>query len=176
MLNIDSFLRRLGKPNHPGWLLVAVDCRNTKQLYLLTNGGLGNINCAPIDQYPAEIKACAQKMICDGVLYMKPNEYPLNIGAGKSVMAYFYQPNETLLEDKPKLYFSSIFIGWQHTHQVTDKKAAVLLSLSEQDFAKFREDKLEITQALLEKLHETTGLTKQVWLKLFTKHQSRRQT
>jgi hypothetical protein len=56
ILNIDSFLRQLGKPNPPDWLLVAVDCRNTKHLYLLTNGGLGNINCAPIEQYPAEMK------------------------------------------------------------------------------------------------------------------------
>jgi hypothetical protein len=56
MLSVEQFKLRLMRPNHPDWLLVGVDANDDSQLYILSNGGMANINCAPIESYLPEIK------------------------------------------------------------------------------------------------------------------------
>ena len=56
MLTVEKFKERLERLNHPDWLLVGVDSKDENQLYLLSNDGMANINCAPIEQYAAEKK------------------------------------------------------------------------------------------------------------------------
>lgn len=88
MLTVERFRERLERPNHPDWLLVGVDSRNESQLYIMVNGGIANINCDPIEQYPPEIKDCALNMVAQDELHLKPNEKSLRIGQGRTIYCY----------------------------------------------------------------------------------------
>ena len=72
MLTQESFIKRIKQPNSPSWLHVGVDTQDEKQLYIAVNGGMNNINCAPIENYLSEIKSCALELIDEGHLYLKP--------------------------------------------------------------------------------------------------------
>jgi plasmid maintenance system antidote protein VapI len=61
------------------------------------------------------------------------------------------------------MYFSSIFIRWQRSHQLSDKIAQYKLGLTACEFNQFREDELTITQDLINKLAEVTGASRQFW-------------
>lgn len=166
MLTVEKFKMRLERPNHPDWLLVGVDSKDENQLYLLSNGGMANINCAPIEQYAAEIEICALSMVAQGELHLKSNEKPLRIGQGRSIYSYTLKSDKNLTQaasESRSIYFSSLFIRWQRTHELSDERAREMLGLTAEEFHLFREDELEIAQALINKLAEVTGSSKQVW-------------
>jgi len=166
MLTVEKFKARLDRPNHPDWLLVGVDSKDEKQLYLLSNGGMGNINCAPIEQYAAEIKICAREMILLGKLFLKENEKSVRISHGRSVYSYSLKLADNCSQTSStvhKMCFSSLFIRWQRSHQLSDKDAREKLGLTADEFHKFREDELPITTNLINKLVEVTGGSKQLW-------------
>jgi hypothetical protein len=86
---------------------------------------MNNINCAPIEQYAPETRACALEMIEQGELYLKVNEKPLRIGQGLSIYCYALKVGEYLPQGETSarsFYFSSLFIRWQRTHQLSDKQ------------------------------------------------------
>ena len=166
MLTIDKFKARLIRPNHPDWLLVGVDTKDDSRLYILGNGGMGNINCAPIESFPEEIKNYAIEMVTQGELYFKGNEKSLRIGQGKSIYSYTLKQIENLLPTSSttrKMYFSSIFIRWQRSHQLSDEHIQEKLGLTAKEFHQFREDELTITPDLINKLVEITGVSEQFW-------------
>lgn len=166
MLTVEKFKARLERPNHPDWLLVGVDSKDEKQLYLLSNGGMGNINCAPIEQYVVEIKTYVLEMISQSELYLRQDEKPVRIGHGKSILSYSLKSVDNLSQANStihKMYFSSLFIRWQRTHKISDKCARDKLELTADEFHKFREDELPITPSLINKLAEVTGGSKQMW-------------
>lgn len=166
MLTVEKFKARLERPNHPDWLLVGVDSIDDKQLYLLTNGSINNINCAPIEQYAAEIKICVLNMVAQGELHLKSNEKTLRIGKGRSIYCYTLKLDGDLPQAESSarsIYFSSLFIRWQITHQLPDKDAREKLGLTAKEFHLFREDELAITQTLINKLTEVTGISEQFW-------------
>jgi hypothetical protein len=166
MLTVEKFKERLERINHPDWLLVGVDSKDENQLYLLSNGGMANINCVPIEQYAAEIKISALSMVAQGKLHLKSNEKPLRIGQGRSIYYYTLQSDEDLSQaarESRSIYFSSLFIRWQRTHELSDERAREILGLTAKEFHQFREDELEVTQALINKLAEVTGSSKQIW-------------
>lgn len=105
-------------------------------------------------------------MITHGELYLRKNEKPLRIGQGKSINSYSLKSVEHLTETNSinrKMYFSSLFIRWQRTHQVSDKCVQDKLGLTVNEFRQFREDELSITPSLIDKLVEVTGGSKQFW-------------
>jgi hypothetical protein len=53
MLTQENFIKRIKQPNSPSWLHVGVDTLDENQLYIAVNGGMNNINCAPIEFYLA---------------------------------------------------------------------------------------------------------------------------
>jgi hypothetical protein len=169
MLTVEKFKARLERPNHPDCLLVGVDSKDEKQLYLLSNGGMGNINCAPIEQYTAEIKTCAREMIILGDFFLNENEKSVRIGQGQSVYSYSLKSN---IDDshvnaaRQKVYFSSAFIRWQRSHQLSDEDAREKLGLSDDEFHQFREDELTISEDLMAILAEVTGSSLQFWQNL----------
>jgi len=166
MLTVEKFKARLERPNHPDWLHVGVDTIDESQLYIIVNGGMGNINCAPIEQYVAEIKNCAREMITQELLYLKPDGKSLRIGQGHSIYCYTLKLDEDLpqaAQGSRSIYFSSLFIRWQRTHQLSDKQAQEMLGLTAKEFHLFREDELAITQYLINKLAEVTGVSEQFW-------------
>jgi len=173
MLNVEQFEKRLLRPNHPDWILVGIATQDEKQLYIASNGGMNNINCAPIENYLSEIKSCALELIDEGHLYLKANAKPLRIGQGKS--AYFY-----ILQTTPdtsssnintlKFQFSNLFVKWQRTHHVSDIRAQEMLHLTTNEFTQFREGELDISDMLIERLHQSTVFSKQLWLNRFAKH------
>jgi hypothetical protein len=166
MLTVEKFKARLERPNHPDWLLVGVDSKDEKQLYLLSNGGMNNINCAPIEQYAAEIKICALSMVAQGELHLKSNEKTLRIGQGRSIYSYTLKSDEDLSQagrESRSIYFSSLFIRWQRTNKLSDKQAQEMLGLTAKEFQLFRGDELAMTQALINKLAEVTGVSEQFW-------------
>jgi hypothetical protein len=166
MLTVEKFKARLIRPNHPDCLHVGVDTKDESQLYIIVNGGMANINCAPIELYPLEIKACALKMITQELLFLKVNEKSLRIGQSHSLYFYTLKSDEDLPLLEPSgrsIYFSSLFIRWQRTHQLSDEHAQEKLGLTAKEFQLFREDKLAITQALINKLAEVTGVSEQFW-------------
>jgi hypothetical protein len=170
MLTVNKFKRRLIRPNHPDWLLVGVDSKNDNQLYLLSNGGMANINCAPIESYAIEVKDCVRKMISVGELFVKEDEKPLRIGYGRSVYAYSLKSNSNTLQSglaNQKVYFSSTFIRWQRSHQLSDEIARAQLGLTADEFHQFREDELTITPDFINKLAEVTGASLQFWQNLW---------
>jgi len=167
MLTIDKFKARLIRHNHPDWLLVGVDTKDDSRLYILGNGGMGNINCAPIESFPEEIKNYAIEMVTQGELYLKGNEKPLRIGQGNSIYSYTLKQIENLLPTSSttrKMYFSSIFIRWQRSHQLSDEHVQEKLGLTAKEFHQFREDELTITPDLINKLVEITGVSEQFWI------------
>jgi hypothetical protein len=173
MLNVEQFEKRLLRPNHPDWILVGIDTQDEKQLYIASNGGMNNINCAPIENYLSEIKSCALELIDEGHLYLKANAKPLRIGQGRS--AYFYTlqttPDASNSNIKTfKFQFSNLFVKWQRTHQISDIRAQELLYLTANEFNQFREGELEISDMLIERLHQSTGFSKQLWLNRLAKH------
>ncbi|MFB0981034.1 MAG: hypothetical protein QMC62_08970 [Alteromonadaceae bacterium] len=173
MLNVEQFKKRLLRPNHPDWILVGIDIQDEKQLYIASNGGMNNINCAPIENYLSEIKSCALELIDEGQLYLKANAKPLLIGQGRS--AYFYTlqitPDASCSNiNTLKFQFSNLFIKWQRTHLVSDIRAQELLHLTANEFTQFREAELEISDILIERLHQSTGFSKQLWLNRLAKH------
>ena len=91
MLNVEKFKARLIRSNHPDWLHVGVDSKDESQLFIIVNGGMANINCAPIELYAEEIKNCALEMIAQEQLYLKVNEKPLHIGLGRSIYCYAFK-------------------------------------------------------------------------------------
>jgi len=173
MLNIEQFKKRLLRPNHPDWILVGIDTQDEKQLYIASNGGMNNINCAPIENYLSEIKSCALELIDEGCLYLKANAKPLRIGQGRS--AYFYTLQTTTGTSNSKVntlkfQFANLFVKWQRTHQVSDIRAQEMLHLTANEFNQFREAELEISDILIERLHQSTGFSKQLWLNRLAKH------
>ena len=173
MLNVEQFQNRLLRPNHPDWILVGIDIQDEKQLYIASNGGMNNINCAPIENYLSEFKKCALELIDEGQLYLKANAKPLRIGQGRS--AYFYTLQITPDTSSSninalKFQFSNLFIKWQRTHLVSDIRAQELLHLTANEFNQFREGELDISDMLIERLHQSTGFSKQLWLNRFAKH------
>jgi hypothetical protein len=173
MLKVEQFKRRLLRPNHPDWILVGIDTQDEKQLYIASNGGMNNINCAPIENYLSEIKSCALELIDEGHLYLKANAKPLRIGQGRS--AYFYTLQTTPDTSSSnintlKFQFSNLFIKWQRTHQISDIRAQEMLHLTANEFAQFREGELDISDMLIERLHQSTGFSKQLWLNHLAKH------
>jgi hypothetical protein len=173
MLNVEQFKKRLLRPNHPDWILVGIDTQDEDQLYIASNGGMNNINCGPIENYLSEIKNCALELIDEGQLYLKANAKPLRIGQGRS--AYFYTLQITPDTSSSnintfKFQFSNLFIKWQRTHLVSDIRAQELLHLTANEFNQFREGELEISDMLIERLHQSTGFSKQLWCKLTKKY------
>jgi hypothetical protein len=166
MLTVENFKKRLERPNHPDWLLVAVDSKNKNQLSLLSNAGMGNIHCAPIEWYLEEIKICAREMITQGELFIKKNEGSIRVGNGRSVYVYTLKPNSNTLEAdlaNQKVYFSSTFIRWQRSYNLSDEVAQEKLGLTADEFHQFREDELTISEDLLTKLADVTGISLQIW-------------
>jgi len=169
MLNVEQFKRRLKRPNHPDWLLVGVDANDDSQLYILSNGGMANINCAPIELYADQIKYYAREMIAQGELFLKKNEKSVRIGNGRSVSSYSLKSNtedSQVNANSQKVYFSSIFIRWQRSHQMSDEDARKKIGLTTEEFHQFREDELNISEGLMAKLAEVTGSSIQVWKNL----------
>jgi hypothetical protein len=169
MLTVEQFKRRLLRPNHPDWLLVGVDANDGSQLYILSNGGMANINCAPIELYADEIKHCAQEMILLGELFIKEGDKSLRIGHGRSVYSYSLKSNtddSQVNATGQKVYFSSTFIRWQRSHQLSDEDAREKLELTADEFHQFREDELTISEDLMAILAEVTGSSLQFWQSL----------
>lgn len=166
MLTVNKFISGLERPNHADALFVGVDSKDDTQLYILSNGGISNINCKPIELFPEEIKTYTLEMISQSELYLKQDEKPVRIGQGKSILSYSLKSVDNLSQANStihKMYFSSLFIRWQRTHKISDKYAQDKLGLTADEFHKFREDELPITQSLINKLAEITGGSKQMW-------------
>jgi len=133
---------------------------------------MANINCAPIESYADEIKHCAQEMILLGELFLNENEKSVRISNGRSVYSYSLKSNTDDSQGNAasqKVYFSSSFIRWQHSHQVSDEYAQEKLDLTSDEFHQFREDELNISENLIAKLAEVTGSSLQFWQKNFGK-------
>lgn len=165
-ITVEQFKKRLKQPNHPDGLHVAVDSKDEKQLYITINDGLANIKCDPIELYGVEIKSCVQLMLTQKKLFVKDNENSVRISQERSIFGLTlkldeYTQNE--IQSSKGVYFSGLLIRWQRTHKLSDKDVQEKLGLSAEDFQLFREDKLEITQNLIDKLSEVTGGSKQLW-------------
>jgi len=173
MLKVEQFKMRLLRPNHPDWILVGIDTLDEKQLYIAGNGGMNNINCAPIENYLPEIKSCATELIDEGHLYLKANPKALRIGQGRSAYFYTLQTTPDTSSNKIntfKFQFSNLFIKWQRTHQVSDIRAQDMLHLTANEFNQFRKSELNISYMLIERLHQSTDFYKQLWLNRLAKH------
>lgn len=169
MLTQESFIKRIKQPNSPSWLHVGVDTQDENQLYIAVNGGMNNINCAPIESYLAEIKVCAVAMIDEGELFLDKNAKPLRIGQGRS--AYFYTLKKTSEKSNNFRYsFANLFVKWQITHDVSDIHAQDMLELTTDEFCRFKKDELDISDMLIDKLYQSTGFSKQLWLNSLAKH------
>lgn len=171
MLTVEKFKERLMRPNHPDWLLVGVDANDDSQLYILSNAGMANINCAPIELYAIEIKDCAQEMIAQGEFILKENEKSVRIGNGRSVYSYSLKANvddSKINAASQKMYFSNTFIRWQRSHQLSDEDARKKLGLTTEEFHQFREDELTISEDLMAILAEVTGSSMQFWQNLMS--------
>ncbi len=166
MLTVEKFKERLIRVNHPDWMSVGADIGDESQLYIVSNGGMNNINCFPIEHYPQEIKVCVLNMIAQDELHFKPNQKSLRIDQGRNIYCYTLKVREDLPRveaSTPFIYFSNLFIRWQRTHQLSDKHAQEKLGLTAKEFNQFREDELAITQDLINKLAEVTGVSEQFW-------------
>ncbi|NQZ87419.1 MAG: hypothetical protein HRT54_07535 [Colwellia sp.] len=178
MLKTEQFEKRLLQPNHPDWLLVGIDTQEKSQLYIAGNGGMNNMNCAPIENYLPEIKSCALEMIDEGQLYLEANAKALRIGQGRSAYFYTLQTTPDTSNNKSntfKFQFSNLFVKWQRTLQVSDIRAQEMLHLTSIEFTQFREGKLDISDMLIERLHQSTGFSRQLWLNRLAKHKERYQ-
>jgi len=169
MLTVEKFKARLKRPNHPDWLLVGVDSKDEKQLYLLSNDGMNNTNCAPIAQYAAEIKTCAREIILLGELFLNENKKSVRIGHRRNVYSYSLKSNTAdshVNAANQKVYFSSTFIRWQRSHQLSDEDDREKLGLTADEFHQFREDELTISEDLMAILAEVTGSSLKFWQNL----------
>jgi hypothetical protein len=169
MLTVEQFKGRLLRPNHPDCLLVGVDANDDSQLYIVSNGGMANINCAPIELYAVEIKNCALEMVSQGELFLKKNEKSVRIGHGRSVYSYSLKSksdDSQVNAASQNVYFSSTFIRWQRSHQLSDEDARKKLGLTTEEFHQFREDELTISEDLMAILAEVTGSSLQFWQNL----------
>lgn len=165
-ITVEQFKQRLKQPNHPDGFHVAVDSQDESQLYIAMNDGLANIKCDPIELYGTDIKNYIQLMIIQSKLFVKDNEKSVRIGQGRSIYGFTLKAEEYTQNEIQKIkgiYFSSILIRWQRTHKFSDKYVQEKLGLSAKDFQLFREDELEITQGLIGKLNELTGVSEQFW-------------
>tara|TARA_B110000495_G_C22855458_1_gene498811 strand:- start:637 stop:828 length:192 start_codon:yes stop_codon:yes gene_type:complete len=63
MISVEKFKVCLKRPRYPDWLHIGVDANDKSQLYVLSNDGIANINCEPIESYAEEIKECVREMI-----------------------------------------------------------------------------------------------------------------
>lgn len=86
MLTVQKFLSCLMRPNHADYLFVGIDTEGDKQLYILGNGGMGNINCAPIESLPEEIQIQVLEMITQGELYLKKMKSPFELDMVKVLL------------------------------------------------------------------------------------------
>ncbi|TWX52873.1 hypothetical protein [Colwellia hornerae] len=59
---------------------------------------------------------------------------------------------------------------WQRTHQISDIRAQEMLDLTSDEFCQFKNDEFDISDMLIDKLHQSTGFTKQLWLNRLAKH------
>jgi len=126
LLTVENFKARLIRFSHPDALRIAVDVIDKNQLYIIVNGGIANINCEPIELYATEIKIFVLEMITQGELYLNADEKPLRIGQDRSAYYYVLKADEYLPQGKTSdrsFYFFSLFIRWQRTHELSDKKA-----------------------------------------------------
>jgi hypothetical protein len=165
-ITVEQFKKRLKQPNHPDGFHVAVDSQDKTQLYIAINDGLANIKCDPIELYGTDIKNCVQLMITQSKLFVKDNEKSVRIGQGRSIYGFTLKAEEYTQNEIQKtkgIYFSSVLIRWQRTHKYTDKYVQEKLGLSAKDFQLFREDELEVSQGLIGKLVELTGISEQFW-------------
>mgnify|MGYP000125203819 CR=1 FL=1 len=129
MLTQESFIKRIKQPNSPSWLHVGVDTQDENQLYIAVNGGMNNINCAPIESYLTEIKACAVAMIDEGELFITKNAKPLRIGQGRS--AYFYTLKTTSESSHTfRFSFANLFVKSSMLPSVLLDSRSISLNLS----------------------------------------------
>jgi hypothetical protein len=61
------------------------------------------------------------------------------------------------------VYFSSTFIRWQRSNKRSDEDARIKLGFTADEFHQFREDELTISEDLMAKLAEITGIPLQFW-------------
>tara|TARA_R110002124_G_scaffold287363_1_gene473967 strand:+ start:26289 stop:26627 length:339 start_codon:yes stop_codon:yes gene_type:complete len=96
-------------------LHIGVDSKDENQLFLLSNGGIANINCVAIEQYPPDIKDCLLNMVAHGELHLKPNEKSLRIDQDRSIYCYTIKLDEDFVKAEPstrKVYFLVyLFVG-----------------------------------------------------------------
>lgn len=172
MLTVDKFVVNLKRPNHPDAVSIGVDTKNEKQRYVLSNGGMNNISCLPIENFDSDIQNYVQDLIKQKALYLKRDMKPLKIEGGKSIYHYSFTLNDTqeAMQKAKKIYFSNTFIRWQRTNEMSDIDAQKKLALTAQEFHQFREDELPISPSLLSKLSEVTGLSKSFWQNKLTRH------
>ena len=168
-LSTENFLKRLSYTSHPDRLLVCFNVNNNADLYLIENAGNANISCINIDMYHHEINVLSHALIKQKKLYIEEvNLTPINIGKGVKVANYTFKAEENdmySVKSKSTMYFSTKFIDWQYEHQITNTEAANKLNLTINEFKQFRDDELLITNAILRKLHETTGISVSYWEK-----------
>jgi hypothetical protein len=108
-------------------------------------------------------------MIDEGELFIDKNAKPLRIGQGRS--AYFYTLKTTSESSNTFRYsFANLFVKWQITHHVSDIHAQDMLDLTTDEFCQFKKDELDISDMLIDKLHQSTGFSKQLWLNCLAKH------
>lgn len=115
-------------------------------------------------------------MITQEQLYLKPDEKSLRIGQGNSIYCYTLNVDENLPKSEASarsIYFSSLFIRWQRTHQLSDKQTRKKLGLTAKEFHLFREDELAITQDLINKIADVTGISEQFWQNRFHSKKNR---
>ena len=109
MLTIKNFKTLLQHTNHPDWLLVGVGSQDDKQLYILSNGGIANINCEPIEAFPEEIKTYTLEMISQSELYLKKDDKQIRIGHDKSIYSYSLKSVDNLSQtNSTDLFFKFI--------------------------------------------------------------------
>ena len=97
------------------------------------------------------------------------NAKPLRIGQSRS--AYFYTLKTTSESSNTFRYsFANLFVKWQITHHVSDIHAQDMLDLTTDEFCQFKKDELDISDMLIDKLHQSTGFSKQLWLNCLAKH------
>jgi hypothetical protein len=99
VLTVECFLKRIKQPNSPSWLAVGVDTQDDSNLYIAVNGGMNNINSAPIESYASEIKVCALNMIENGELYIAQNSQPYPVSNGCNVYFYCFQTTKKIESD-----------------------------------------------------------------------------
>ena len=170
MLNLSQFKKRLQSTTSPLWLRVAVDIQNDAQLYLISPGGQGNLLCAPIECYLSEIKVYIVDMVASGELIKAPDEEKhLSFGYKFFFLTLTKKLPPIRHNNLPITRLSHVFRRWQRKHDLSDTLVREALKLNEKEFAKFIKDDLDITESLLNQLHQVTGLSKSFLLNVLDK-------